>query len=204
MPVIWINSADIAPTGGVTKERYWQVVSDLKSILLEKCLDAETSHRVVELVKHREEVYEGPHTHKAPDLLIRWKGSEKISGLRYGVEGRPILPRYPTREFTTISGDHRPEGIFMAAGEGILKHAEIHGLNIVDTIATAIFLNGLPIPEYMDGRVPEHLFEHRFLLSNPIEMERRDWASEIKGFSEYTCEEESELRNRLRGLGYLE
>lgn len=204
MPVIWINTTDISPTGGVSGEEYWKVVSDLKSVLLERCLEGATGRKVVEWVKHREEAYIGPHIDKAPDLLIKWKESEKIAGLRYGTEGKPIRPRYPTREFTVISGDHRPMGIFMAVGDGIKRHCELHGLNIVDVTATAIYLNRLPVPEDMEGRVPERLFEDRFLSTNPIENDQWEFTQERAEFQEYSEEEESVLRDRLRGLGYLE
>ncbi|MFZ5995727.1 MAG: alkaline phosphatase family protein [Thermodesulfobacteriota bacterium] len=204
MPVIWINTADTAPAGRIKREEYWNVVSKVKSALLEKCLEADTMKKVVEWVKHREEIYNGPHVEKAPDILIRWKESENISGLRYGTDGIPLHPQYPTREFTVISGDHRPAGVFMAAGDGIKKNIEIHGLNIVDVPATAIYLNQLPVPEYIEGRVPEGLFEDQILASNPLRTDRRKFVSDKAQGSEYTPEEESDLRDRLRGLGYLE
>jgi len=204
MPVIWINTAGISPGSSIQKEKYWKVVSDLKSLLLEKCLEGATGRKVVEWVKHRDEIYSGPHVNKAPDLLIKWKDSENITGLRYGEEGQPIHPRYPTREFTVISGDHRPLGIFMAAGKGIKKHYEVHGLNIVDVTATAIYLNQLHLPEYIEGRVPEHLFEDDLLASNPVKTEQCEVSPKATELSEYSQEEESELKERLRGLGYLE
>lgn len=204
MPAIWINNADISPTGGVRREKYWEVVSDLKSALLERCLEADTGKKVVEWVKHREEIYAGPHIEKAPDLLIKWTESDKITGLRYGPEGKAIRPRYPTREFTVISGDHRPTGIFMATGDGIRRDYEAHGLNIVDVTATAIYLSGLPVPRYMEGRVPEDIFEDHLLASNPVKTDQCGFASEWREFTGYSEEEESILRERLRGLGYLE
>jgi predicted AlkP superfamily phosphohydrolase/phosphomutase len=204
MPVIWINSADISPTGVVRREEYGKVVSDLKSELLEQCLEGTTGRRVVKWVKHREEIYAGHNIHKAPDLLIRWKETERIDGLRYGRQGMPIFPKYPTREFTVISGDHRPMGVFMAAGDGIKRHYEIQDLNIVDVTATAIYLNLVPVPRYLDGRVPKHLFEDHFLSANPVKTIQWEPGPHRAEYQEYSQEEESVLRDRLRGLGYLE
>lgn len=203
MPVVWINTSDFSPTG-VRSEEYWKVVSDLKSELSERCLEGTTGRKVIEWVKHREEIYAGRHINKAPDLLIRWKESERIEGLRYGTEGTPISPRHPTREFTVISGDHRPMGIFMAAGDGIKRHYKIQDLNIVDVTATAIYLNLVPVPRYLDGRVPKNLFEDHFLSINPVETVQWESASDTLEVPEYTQEEEAILRDRLRGLGYLE
>jgi predicted AlkP superfamily phosphohydrolase/phosphomutase len=204
MPVIWINSADFNPTGKVRREEYWKVVSDIKSALLEKCLEGTTGRNVVEWVKHREEIYSGHHIDKAPDLLIKWKESEKIKGLRFGAEGKPIHPQYPTKEFTVISGDHRPMGIFMAIGDGIKRRCEVHDLNIVDVTATAIYLNQLPVPGYVEGRVLEHIFEDHLLTANPVEISQGKFVQEREEFPEFSPEEETVLRDRLRGLGYLE
>lgn len=203
MPVIWINIAENS-SAGIRREEYWKVVSDLKSVLMEKCLEGATGRKVVEWVKHREEIYSGPHVNNAPDLLIHWKDSEEITGLRYGTDGQPIRPRYPTKEFTVISGEHRPMGIFMAAGKGIKKHCEVNGLNIVDVTATAIYLNELPLPEHIEGRVPEYLFEDYLLASNPVKIDQCESTPTTAEFSKYSHEEEAELKERLRGLGYLE
>jgi len=203
MPVIWINSTDSSPAGRVSREKYWEVVSDLKTVLLEKCLEAETGRKVVDWVKHREEIYIGPHMDRAPDLLVKWKESERIDGLRFGEEGRPLTPQYPTMEFRVISGDHRPMGIFMAAGEGIKKHCQIDWLNIMDITATAIYLNQLPIPDLLDGKVSRLLFTDEFLDSHPFETGQFEEPSKNRLLSEYTQEEEASIREKLRGLGYL-
>ena len=204
MPVIWINTIDAGPAGKVKNEDYEHVVFGLKSALLEKCLEASSGRHVVEWVKHREEIYNGDNLYKAPDVLIRWKESEKIDGLRYGAGGKPIIPVYPTREFAVISGDHRPYGIFMAAGEGIKRNTEVHDLNIVDVPATAIYLNGVPLPVTMEGSVRGQIFEDKFLSEMPLEISGQGIDSEDGEFQEFSKEEESALRHRLRGLGYLE
>jgi predicted AlkP superfamily phosphohydrolase/phosphomutase len=204
MPVIWINSTDSSPAGRVPREKYWEVVSNLKTMLMEKCLEGTTGRKIVDWVKHREEVYTGPHVGRAPDLLVKWKESERIDGLRLGEGGRPLTPRYPTMEFRVISGDHRPMGIFMAAGEGIKKHCEIDGLNIVDITATAIYLNELPIPDLLDGKVPRLLFTDEFLNIHPIESGQFEEPLKDRLLSEYSQEEEASIgkveRTRILGL----
>jgi predicted AlkP superfamily phosphohydrolase/phosphomutase len=204
MPVIWINSTDSSPAGRVPREKYWEVVSNVKSMLLGKCLEAKTGRKIVDWVKHREEIYTGAHVGRAPDLLVKWKESERIDGLRFGEAGRPLTPKYPTMEFKVISGDHRPMGVFMAAGEGIKKHCEMDGLNIVDIPATAIYLNELPIPDLLDGKVPRLLFTDEFLDVHPIERGQFEEPLKDRLLSEYSQEEEASIREKLRGLGYLD
>ncbi len=204
MPVIWINRDILSATGSMSNEKYREAVSDIKAALLEKCTESKTGEKVVEWVKHRDEVYSGSHVSKAPDLLIKWKESEVITGLRFGKDGRPIQPRYPTGEFTVISGDHRPLGVFIAAGEGIRRNSIAQGLTIVDITATAVYLNDLPVPEFMEGRVPVNLFEDDFLSSHPVDSEKWDSLSKMSNLSSYSPQEQDDLKNRLRGLGYLE
>ncbi|MCG2722949.1 MAG: alkaline phosphatase family protein [Thermodesulfovibrionales bacterium] len=194
MPVIWINNI----------RNYQETVSEIKSALLERCREMNTGRQVIEWVKHRDEIYSGPYVPKAPDLLIKWKEAEQIEGLKYGAGGTPIRPRYPTREFTVISGDHRPMGIFMAVGEGIRSNHEVTGMDIMDVTALSIYLNHLPLPEFFDGRISQDIFDEEFLSLHPVGTEKYKGDTESAKTSDYSEEEEEDLRNRLRGLGYLE
>jgi predicted AlkP superfamily phosphohydrolase/phosphomutase len=203
MPVIWLNTADLSPNG-VPESRYDEVVSELKRQLLEKCLDVESGRNVIEWAKHRQECYTGPRTGNAPDLLLRWKEDERIAGLRFGREGKPIYPQYPTREFIANNGDHRPMGVFMAQGEGIRKNMVISGLDIVDVTAAAVYLNYLPVPDFMEGKIRPEMFEESFLRDHPVETGSRNFSQDKTGELNYSPEEETALKDRLRGLGYLE
>jgi predicted AlkP superfamily phosphohydrolase/phosphomutase len=203
MPVIWLNTADLSPNG-VQPDEVEGVISNLKRELLEKCIDVETRQPVVEWVKHREECYTGDRTPEAPDLLIRWKEASKIAGLCYGREGEPIYPKYPTREHMVITGDHRPMGIFMAQGSGIKKNEKIDGMNIVDVTAAAVYLNNLPVPEFIEGKIRPQMFEAQFVLDNPVKIDQHEFDQEKATDLDYSTEEEAALKERLRGLGYLE
>jgi len=203
MPVIWLNTADLSPNG-VPPDRYETVIAEIKHQLLENCLEAESGHRVVEWVKHREECYAGPRAKNAADLLIRWKENEKIVGLRYGQEGRPLYPQYPTREFMVNTGDHRPLGVFMARGDGIRKNMVIEGLDIVDVTAAAVYLNHLPVPEFMEGKIRPQMFEDSFLKTHPVTIGDQNFSQDRTDEMDYSREEETALKDRLRGLGYLE
>lgn len=203
MPVVWLNTADLSPNG-VQPDEVEEVISNLKRELREKCIDVETRQPVVQWVKHREECYSGPKTSDAPDLLIRWKETSKISGLCYGREGEPMYPKYPTREFMVNTGDHRHMGIFMAQGSGIKKNKTIEGMNIVDVTATAVYLNNLPVPEFIEGKIRPQMFEAKFMRENPIKIVQHEFDQDKADALDYSTEEEAALKDRLRGLGYLE
>jgi len=203
MPVIWLNTSDISPNG-VQKSHVEKVISDLKKELSENCRDAENHRPVIEWVKHREECYFGPKTRNAPDLLIRWKATERIAGLCYGMNGRPIFPRYPTREFMVNTGDHRPMGIFMAQGDGIKKNISVEGMDIVDVTAAAVYLNHLPVPEFMEGQIRHQMYEKQFLDKYPVKTDKQAFDQDQIDAIDYSEQDETALKERLRGLGYLE
>ncbi|MEW6079429.1 MAG: alkaline phosphatase family protein [Thermodesulfobacteriota bacterium] len=203
MPVIWLNTADLSPTG-VTENRYDDVIADLKTKLLENGVDVNSGRKVIEWVRDRRECYTGPRTGNAPDLLIRWKEDEPIAGLRYGRQGKPIYPQYPTREFIANNGDHRPMGVFMARGEGIRKNTTVTGLDIVDVTAAAVYLNDLPVPGFLEGKIRPEMFEETFFNHHPVEIANRDFSGVPADEMDYSADEETALKDRLRGLGYLE
>ena len=102
-----------------------------------------------------------------------------------------------------LGGDHRKEGILIAAGGPIRRGARVDGASIVDVTPTLLYLLRLPVAEDMDGRVIERLFDSP--LPYPIETvptyerpgaprPREPIASPI----------DEQIRDQLRALGYLE
>ncbi|MCD4726471.1 MAG: hypothetical protein K8R46_02330, partial [Pirellulales bacterium] len=73
---------------------------------------------------------------------------------------------------------------------------------LLDMAPTMLYLTGLPVPENMDGRVLEEIFDPDHLDRNPPcrggvarEVGREDFS--------YSDEESKEIEERLKGLGYL-
>jgi hypothetical protein len=57
-----------------------------------------------------------------------------------------------------LTGSHRPEAIFIAYGKGIKKNStkekfHVTGAHTYDNISDVYFLQNLPIPSDMDGKV---------------------------------------------------
>jgi len=104
---------------------------------------------------------------------------------------------------TPLSGDHRKEGILVAAGRPIRRGVRLDGASIVDVTPTLLYLLGLPVGADMDGHVIEGLFETP--LSRPIESvaswEREDRARAAAAPIASPIDEE--IREQLRALGYL-
>jgi arylsulfatase A-like enzyme len=76
----------------------------------------------------------------------------------------------------------------------------------MDIAPTVLHALGLPIPDDMDGGVLTELFDDAYLQAHPIRFaespsEPRTVSSDDR---DYTDEEAEKVKERLRGLGYLE
>jgi arylsulfatase A-like enzyme len=91
----------------------------------------------------------------------------------------------------------------MAAGKNISAKS-ISSANILDVAPTVLYLLGQPIPEDMDGAIIKDMFSEEFLRMNPpIYGEAADSNEAVEAVS-YSSDEEQEVRERLKGLGYIE
>ena len=100
-----------------------------------------------------------------------------------------------------ISANHRLHGIFIMKGERIKQAAFVPEVSILDSAPTILYLMGLPIPEDMDGKVIAAAFEDEHLKSvSPVYVEAQ--AGQRRDAS-MTVEDEEEIMNRLRALGYV-
>ena len=91
----------------------------------------------------------------------------------------------------------------MMKGEGIKAGIEIEGAKIVDLAPSVLYLLGFPIPNEMDGEVPEAAFTEEYLRTHKISLIDE---KPVNLFSQeiYSDREEEELKKHLRALGYLD
>jgi predicted AlkP superfamily phosphohydrolase/phosphomutase len=153
-----------------------------------------TNLPVVDRVWKREELYHGPFVEQMPDLVFCLKPPFAASPLQqkqWGATG-------------WASGDHSLEGMFVAWGEAVAQ-GRIVGAELIDIAPTALYLLGLPVPSSMDGQVLTGALTEAFVAANPVRVEDNP-ASPLEYppmGKELTAEEQAEVRERLRGLGYL-
>lgn len=194
---VFINLKGREPQGIVEpgqeyEELRQQIITELADLR-----DTETGDRVAEQVFKREEVYSGEYTDQLADILILPRNLEYIAtGLSEFVSNKIMAPSF------AYTGTHRMDGIFMLRGDGLRRGCDAQDAHIVDMAPTILHLLGLPIPQGMDGSVLTELFDQQFLASRPVEytdeaLTRRPGGP---GLSE---EEAEEVRERLRGLGYV-
>jgi predicted AlkP superfamily phosphohydrolase/phosphomutase len=194
---IHINLQGREPNGIVEPGvEYEQLRQQIKSDLMQ-LRDPRNGSKVVDRVFLPEEIYSGPYVGEAPDLLLEMSDGYHIG---FDMSGSDMLEDAKAKGL----GVHERAGILIAWGPAIRRGRKIDSASIVDVAPTALYAMGLAIPDDMDGKVLQELFEPGLLETNPVrctESHEKDTQGMMQGtFSE---EEAKEIQKRLEGLGYL-
>ena len=193
---IYLNLEGREPHGIVAESDY-EAVRDEVIDRLSSMTDPDDGKPVVDRVYRREEVVHGPQAERAPDLfpVCRDYAYELYDGLfsPQVLDDYRHLPR----------GFHRMDGIFGIAGPGIEARNGLRA-SLYDMAPTALYLAGCKLPE-MDGRVLEDLLPAAMLKERPVQTEDMDLPNAGEGAegSPYSAEEEAQIEESLRNLGYL-
>jgi predicted AlkP superfamily phosphohydrolase/phosphomutase len=205
-PSIWINRKGVKPTG-IVEESEYEPLLKLISDKLKELKDPRTNEPVIKRIFRREEIFNGPFTHEAADLILDWWETSNFSTSpslpddsdEPAVE---ILERKPATS-AEWGGTHRLDGILIAQGKPFKKGVQIHGARLIDMAPTILHVMGQPVPEDMDGRVLQDLFEPAFIERNPVRTGGTAEAESRKG-AQYSAEEAAIVEERLKALGYIE
>lgn len=157
--------------------------------------DPMTGQAVVDRVMFPEEIYQGPQTQFAPDVLFVARD--------YSVLGRQLfgMARVLDSSLHTPNGFHRVWGIFGAFGPHVRAGSRVEGAVVHDVTATVLAAMDVPIPASFDGR-PLDVFSPSFTQAHPPRVGEAE-AFQDGQTHQYTGSEERELEERLRRLGYL-
>ena len=88
-------------------------------------------------------------------------------------------------------------------GPGVLPGVKLEGASLLDPTPTILHYLGLPVPEYMDGRVLTDAFSDEFNAANPISHSKVGPGGGSAGDAIYTDAEEELVMQKLRDLGYV-
>lgn len=208
---VTLNMAGREPEGSVTEGQRDGVLTEIQEALQE-WRNPETGERVVDTdhIYRREAIYTEPTLPHVPDLVFLPTPGYTPIGLTEFLANRPIT--HPVAH----SGWHRLDGVFVGAGPGIASGRPTD-LRLLDMYPTICAFLGLPCPEGLDGRVMTSVLTPEVAQQRPSaasresaergdqEAEASDGASadDSPGDGALTPEEEAEIRERLKGLGYL-
>lgn len=98
---------------------------------------------------------------------------------------------------------HSDNGVFLAVGPGLKRRHTVTGVELADMTPTVLHILGLPVPQYMEGRVVSDIFEPTGeFATRRVKRETIDETSGARS-SLLTEEEEEKIADRLKALGYL-
>jgi predicted AlkP superfamily phosphohydrolase/phosphomutase len=195
---MFVNVKGREPQGCVAPGAEYEQTLDELEAALRALRDPTSGEPVVEKIWRGPQIWQGKYADRAPDLFFFTRGMlYKAMGLSDFGSNAVFEDLYGTR------AHHHMYGIFMLSGPGIKPDAEITGAGLKDLAPTIYQLLGVKIPNDLDGQVLTEAFTAD-LAARPIEYERQpadDSAAKPDGV--YTADEEEQLTQMLRDLGYV-
>ena len=190
---IYLNVAGREPQGIISKSDY----ASQRDVVIETLqeLRDDAGNPLVSRIILREETYQGPYTQLGPDIHLVLDDYNVIAFPLFATDGRII-----TNQIRGDSGCHRREGILIVSGPDFVSGSVIDDADIVDLAPTILHLLGESVPKTMDGQV----LQKAFRSASEISYLEEDQASGIMAESQaLSADEEAQVEERLRSLGYL-
>lgn len=197
---ISLNMSGRYARGIVPPEEYDALWNELAEVLL-GLTNPENGANMIQEVHHSSKYFNGPWSHGASDMYMRWNYPQLGHRMAYRRNGHDIVlaPGGPTSGWI---GNHLPEGIFIAYGKGVRPGVAHESITHFELTPTILYLHDQPIPDDMDGRALTEWFEPGFVQQHSIiKTAAPEYTSNPQGLND----SENELvENRLRQLGYIE
>lgn len=199
---LWLNLAGREPEGTVTEAEAGALCDEIAAGLT-KIEDPATGEPVIRTVFRRGDIYRGPLAAQMPDLVCdSWSSGYRVAPGR-DPGGEVVVPPSPLAGVDVAwSADHRPQGIFVAAGPRIAA-GEVPELSLLDVCPTALALLGQKIPDGLDGTAATTALSPSFLGSQPVRTGAAVAAREAAETG-YSPDEAAAMAAHLKDLGYIE
>jgi predicted AlkP superfamily phosphohydrolase/phosphomutase len=198
---VWVNVRGRLPQGCVTPGAdYDRVCEEIRTGLTAL---RDGGRPAFDVVARREELYHGPMTEMAPDLLLYCSPSHglRFNGIRPELRARETFVDFLDYGFT---GAHEPAGVYAVAGAGVRPGGEGPAWQMDALAPTILALLGVPVPDGMDGApildflTPEARAAVR--VDHAPDREPEPVADGVPA----TAEDREQIEARLRALGYVE
>lgn len=198
---LWLNLEGREPNGVVSHAEAGEVLDELSAGLLE-VTDPVTGKQIVAGVHRRDEVYRGPHSSLAPDLIVdTWSSGYRVAPGREGGADIVISPEALAGVRESWSSDHRPLGIFVGTGSSFAPGSS-NELALYDVCPIVLALLDAAIPEGLNGRVPQDALAP-FLTQHHLRT-THDAGGRESAAASYSEEEAAAVAEHLKDLGYIE
>ncbi|MBM3289200.1 MAG: hypothetical protein FJY92_03530 [Candidatus Hydrogenedentes bacterium] len=183
-PSVRVNLAGRGPQGQVSRADYDAFCDELCAAL--------ESWDIVARARRREDVYDGPHVDRAPDIVLELALEDGYSHSCVRSRGGPAFRRLRPDEYLGgkergMTGNHRPTGVLFLSKPTPCGAASLQ--DIAPTVLAELGVAGPP----MDGTSLLDPYTERASAPGA--------AAPVRG---YTPEQEAQIERRLRDLGYFE
>lgn len=196
---MYVNLAGREPNGCVTPGAEYERVLDELETALRDLRDPRNGQPVIERIYRGAELWQGKYAReRAPDLYFETRG------MLYKAMGLSDFGSYSVFEdlYGTRAHHHR-HGVLMLSGPDIKRNHALPRANLMDLAPTLYHLLGAPIPTDVDGQVLTEAFTGG-LAARPLDYECDDTPhANAQPDLVYTPEEEAQLTETLRDLGYV-
>ena len=208
--LIWINLESRELEGVVKDGKEYE---DVRSEIIERALrftDPETGEKVFSKAYRKEEIYNGECVKNAPDIILMQKERDytyiyRSSGLARNRLPIEVVTAKENRNNPAQMGSHRLDGVVIMKGKPVQNGKNISGARIIDIAPTVLYLMGLPVPNDMDGRVITEAINQSYLDTHPISYSKVvDSNTNTRHPSEYNKDEEKQIEEALKTLGYID
>jgi len=196
---IYVNLAGREPFGSVDPADYDRVRDEVQEAL--QRLENDEGKPLLSHFYRREEIYAGPCTERAPDVIFFLDEGAYLAEIQLG--GGKLFRDISWR---TGTGNHRLEGILLAAGPDI-RSTRDYTTKLINVMPTILHYMGIPIPTDLDGSLIEEVFTEEFRADREPVYEGASMAGVEDGDGDegvFSEREEGELQDRLRRLGYMD
>jgi predicted AlkP superfamily phosphohydrolase/phosphomutase len=194
---VYLNVKGQRPQGPVDPSEY-EALRDAIITAAKELRDPEDGSQVVPIVYRREEIFHGLSAPRLPDLVLHTDRAKYVSfGHADFGSNRMIEPS------TGQTGHHHMNGVIGLRGPGVRAGAKLKGASLMDPAPTILHYLGLPVPEYIDGRVLSEAFTDEFNAENPIAFSQAGPGEGTGSDSVYSEAEEEIVLQKLRDLGYV-
>jgi predicted AlkP superfamily phosphohydrolase/phosphomutase len=200
---IYLNVIGRDQHGVIPPDKKNTVINELRD-KLGKVTDPATGKPIFSSIHIPQEIYHGPMTKFAPDLILEFNESRWIMLCKRKKYINPTGGYFAPPEVKGWFGAHADDGIFVCKG-GHLKHD--HRLRIADLLdipATLLYLYGIPIPEDWDGIPRRDWFTPEYNDQFAITTQPGDEQEGKSLDNEYSKLDMDDVTSRLKALGYLD
>jgi len=182
---------------GIVKpgEEYEKIRDEIIGGLKEIKFPGTTKPLFTQILK-KEDIYSGKYLDDAPDITVVVDDHKSLI-----TNNLPALKsKFVKAPRNNAEGTHEPDGIFMAYGASIKPDSSFGKYDILDMTPTILHAMGEPYFSDMDGKPIFSIFSDG-ATTEPAEPPSEDNSHEEVTYSD---DEQKEIEERLRSLGYID